>query len=111
MRLSAADFEDAVSPEAFRHGWSRFLRRGDVLIVYHQRTHQLLRTIDAAQPRCLVLKSIFRKWRAGFRSLEELMAVEGVTPPIAGDSSRAEQRLAMAVAMVEHLRTRYGKLR
>ncbi len=120
MRLSAADFDAAASQDEFRRRWNQFLRRGDVLIVYHNRTFQLLQHLEAvmhrgatqgrAQPRCLVLKSIFGKWQAGFHSLEELMAAEGVTLPSGKDKSRADQRLGMAVAMVEHLRTRYGKL-
>ncbi len=111
MRLSTADFEGAVSLDEFGEKWNRFLHRNDVLIVYHQRTGRLLRHIDTPQPRCLVLKSIFGKWQTGFHSLEDLMAVEQVTLPTFGDGSRADQRLAMAVAMVEHLRLRYGKLR
>jgi hypothetical protein len=111
MRLSAEDFDDAVSQDEFRQRWSHFLRRNDVLIVYHRRTFQLLRHIEAAQPRCLVLKSIFGKWQAGFRAVEELLALEGVTLPPAGGTSRATRRLDMAVALVEHLRTRYGNLR
>ena len=116
MRLSAADFDAAASQDEFRHRWSHFLRRGDVLIVYHNRTYQLLQhaeasTLGASQPHCLVLKSIFGKWQAGFHSLEELMAAEGITLPSCEGKSRANQRLDMAVAMVEHLRTRYGKLR
>ncbi len=110
MRLSPADFNAAVSPDEFRHHWNNYLRRNDVLIVYHQRTCQLLQHIKASQPRCLVLKSIFGNWRDGIHSLEELMAIEGVTLPNAEDNSRAHQRLDMAIAMVEHLRTRYGQL-
>jgi len=106
MRLSVTDFDDAVTQDEFCHRWNRFLRRNDVLIVYHQRTYQLLRHVEALQPRCLVLKSIFGKWRTGFHSVEELMAAEGVTPPTSEDKSRANQRLDMAVALVEHLRTR-----
>ncbi len=110
MRLSAADFDTAVSGEEFCDRWSHFLRRGDVVVVYHRRTFQLLRHVEALQPLCLVLKSIFGKWRAGFHCQEELMAVEGLTPPAFEDKSRANQRLDMAVALVEHLRTHYGKL-
>jgi len=110
MRLSAADFEAAISQEEFCHRWNQFLCPGDVVIVYHRRTFQLLRTVGASQPQCLVLKSIFGKWRSGFHCLEDLMAVEGVTLPSCEDKSRANQRLAMAVALVEHLRTHYAKL-
>ncbi len=110
MRLSAADFDTAASQDEFRHRWNHFLRRGDVVIVYHRRTFQLLRHIGASQPQCLVLKSIFEKWRADFHCLEDLMAAEGLTLPTAEDKSRANGRLDMAVALVEHLRTHYGKL-
>jgi len=104
MRLSNEDFSDAVSPQDFRDSWSHFLRRNDVLIVYHQRTYQLLRNIAAEQPQCLVLKSIFGKWRTGFHSVEELMQIEGVPLPIEAETSRAHQRVDLAVALVEHLR-------
>ena len=108
MRLSAVDFNDAVTPGEFRRRWSGFLRRHDVLVVYHQRTHQLLQNIQAAAPSCLVLKSIFGNWRSGLQSLEELTDLEGLAPPAARGRSRASQRLDMAVAMVEHLRAHYG---
>jgi DTW domain-containing protein YfiP len=104
MRLSAQDFDDALSQDEFRHQWSNFLRRDDVLIVYHQRTSQLLQHIEAAHSPCLVLKSIFGKWQFGFRSVEELMALEGLSLPAADNRSRATTRLNMAVALVEHLR-------
>ena len=103
MRLSAADVDAAVSRDEFCRRWKRFLRRNDVLIVYHNRTYQLLQHIGASQPRCLVLKSIFGKWQTGFHSLEELMASEGLSLPPAEPNTRANQRLDMAVALVEHL--------
>ncbi len=108
MRLTAADIAAAVSLDEFRSRWNRFLHRNDVLIVYHQRTYQLLRHIGASQPRHLVLKSIFRNWQTSFRSPEELMALEGLTPPTAEGKSRANQRLEMAIALVEQLRSHYG---
>ncbi len=110
MRLSAADFGTAISREEFCRKWSHFLRRNDVLVVYHQRTCQLLQHIEATQPRYLVLKSIFGNWRSGIQSMEELMVAEGLTLPTSGGQSRAHQRLDMAVAMVGHLRSHYGKL-
>jgi len=110
MRLSLADFGAAVSGETFCREWSRFLRRNDVLVVYHQRTCQLLGHIEALQPRYLVLKSIFGNWQSGIRSMEELMTAEGLPLPTSNGQSRAHQRLDMAVAMVEHLRSHYGKL-
>lgn len=108
MWLSAADFDDAVPLDEFLYRWAHFLRRDDILVVYHRRTYELLRYIGALQPRCLVLKSIFRKWRTGFRSVEELMETEGVAVPKPEGKSRANQRLDMAIALIDHLRTRYG---
>ena len=107
MRLSVADINGAAARDDFCQQWKQFLRRNDVLIVYHQRTYQLLRNIQAAQPRCLVLKSIFGKWRTGFQSLEELLTTEGITLA-KQNTSRAKTRLEMAVALVEHLRARCG---
>ncbi len=67
MRLSNADFNEALSPDEFRFRWRQFLRPNDVLVVYHPRTSRLLTRIEADQPRCLVLKSICRSWRSDFR--------------------------------------------
>ena len=111
MRLSAADFDAAVSHDEFRHRWRYFLRRNDVLIVYHPRTYQLLGHVDALQPSCVVLKSIFGKWRTGVHSLDELLEVEGVRLSTSDDDSRANRRLNMTVALTTHLRSRYGELR
>ena len=110
MRLSSADFDGAASQAEFCTDWRRFFRPDDVLIVYHQRTYQLLRPLDAAPPRFLVLKAIFGQWRSGFQSVEELLITEGVPLPNGDGKSRAHHRLDMAVALVEHLLTRYGKL-
>ena len=104
MRLSESDLVDAVSPSEFCSRWDRFLCPNDTLIVYHPNTYRLLGNVHAAQPNCLVLKSIFRKWRAGFRSLEQLAEVEGVKLPDQEGRCRANQRLDLAVALVEHLR-------
>ncbi len=103
MRLSAADFETAISQDEFRHQWNHFVRPNDVLIVYHQRTSDLLRHVEAQQPRCLVLKSIFRELYPSVRSLEDLVAAVGLEFPHSDDTSRANQRLNMAVALVQHL--------
>jgi len=108
MRLSATDLATAVSLEEFRDRWHQFFGPMDTLVVYHPRTSRLLSTIEAAPPRYLALKSIFGNWRSGVHSMEELMAIEGLPLPSCEGQSRADQRLAMAVAMVEHLRTHYG---
>ncbi|MCB9922990.1 MAG: DTW domain-containing protein [Planctomycetaceae bacterium] len=104
MQLSATDFEGAISANEFRRNWSRFLRRNDVLVVYHQRIYQLLKNMDAERPQCIVLKSIFGKWQRGFHSVEELAGVENVVVTDDDGRSRADRRLELAVALVEHLR-------
>lgn len=103
MRISATDFESAISQDEFQKLWNRFVRPNDVLIVYHQRTSDLLRKVAATPPRCLVLKSIFRELHSGVRSLEDLVSAVGIEIPRSDDASRANQRLGMAVALVQHL--------
>jgi len=89
MRLSAKDWEAAVTQEEFCRRWNLFIRRNDVLIVYHQRTYDLLRPLEALPPRCLILKSVFGKWQSGFRSLEELIVAEGLKLRILSSASIA----------------------
>ncbi|MEO2049790.1 MAG: tRNA-uridine aminocarboxypropyltransferase [Pirellulales bacterium] len=110
MRLSAEDFDVALSQDEFRRQWKQFLRPHDVLVVYHHKTYQLLKHINASQPPCLVLKSIFGNFQKAFHSLKELMTIEEVNVPISEDKSRAQQRLDMAIAMTEHLKAQYGKI-
>lgn len=105
MRLELADFDGALSPDEFREQWQGFIGHRDVVSVYHQRTFDLLERIQATQPRCLVLKSIFRNRHpvSSFRSLEELLDLENVPAPSRHGKSRAEERLEMAIALVENL--------
>ena len=104
MRLTPDEFcRQAVSTDEFRLRWGRFLNRQDTLVVYHERTLQLLRNCDAPRPRCLALKSTFGKRHPQCRSLEDLLDAAGLPMPQA-TSWRANQRLEMAVSLVEHLR-------
>lgn len=105
MRLELTDFDVAISPAEFREQWQAFISPRDVVSVYHQRTFDLLERIQATQPRCFVLKSIFRKRHAAssFRSLEELLDLENILAPSPHGKSRAEERLEMAIALVDHL--------
>ena len=82
MRLSPADFHDAVSESTFRDRWDQFLRRNDFLVVYHQRTFELLKNIGAPQPPCLVLKSIFGKLRERFPFARGTRGGGGIGRPI-----------------------------
>jgi len=107
MRLNSTDFNQAISNEQFRNDWAGFLKPRDVLVVYHDRTRTLLKHFDAEMPPGLVLKSIFGSWQTKFRTLEELLRLEGVEPPPV-DGVRAHERLAMAVRLVKALRKRLG---
>lgn len=109
MGLTATDFETAISPEEFRRRWANFLSPRDILVVYHQRTAQLLTNIGAELPRCLVLKSIYRSRGADFRSLGELIALQGIDIPQSELGCRAQQRTMMAAAAVQHLRDEAGR--
>lgn len=103
MQLAESDFDAALTVDQFRHNWRRFSQPNDVLVVYHQKTYDLLRRLATA-PHCLVLKSIFGNRRTGSHSLEELLHAEGLPAADERLPNRAQQRLDMAVRLVEHLR-------
>ena len=103
LKLTTQDFEKAISPEEFRRRWNSFLNPEDVLVVYHARTYRLLNSIEADQPRCLVLKSVFGHRHSQVRSLEAMLAAEGLRTPSLVASTRAHERLAMAMELVRHL--------
>lgn len=111
MRLEREHFDDAVSLTEFRKQWDEFLGPKDIVAVYHQRTFGLLERIQATQPRSLVLKSIFRARHQAddrkFRSLEDLLVLENIDAPPSTGKTRAEERLQMAIALVETLTTCY----
>ncbi|QDU92492.1 tRNA-uridine aminocarboxypropyltransferase [Lignipirellula cremea] len=100
--------EDAVTEQEFGDRWARFLRPTDTLVVYHHRTLRLLENAGAAAPRCLVLKSIFHRWRSDCHSLEDLLAAEEIEVPADHLQPRAQLRLRMAVALVDRLRSSFA---
>jgi len=104
MRLPSKELTPTLSSKEFRERWKEFVQPNDLLIVYHPRTYQLLRHLNAAQPRCLALKSTFGTWKSSARSLEALVATEEIKLPPCAHKSRATQRLEMAIALVDHLR-------
>ena len=101
--LTASDLTRGVPNSMFCDAWRAFLRRGDVLVVYHARTAQLLSNLGAVLPPSLSLKSICRTRRRDFRSLEELMLKLGISEP-EKTVCRAAYRLEMAIALVHYLR-------
>ena len=104
MRLSPGGEYRFSTPAEFQRDWRSFLRPDDVLVVYHSRTGQLLQQVDAVQPRTLVLKAICGKTRSRVGSLEEVLRSEGIRPRVSWGPTRAHERLAMAVALLEHYR-------
>jgi len=106
MGRTREDFSAARSHEEFRSLWSDFLRPCDVLVVYHQSTANLLAHIDAALPPRIILKSIQLDRDRSYGTLEDFLSGEGIDGAQfeqAKHHGRAEQRLAMAIAMVRHL--------
>lgn len=104
MRLTSDDIRrQGISMDQFRRQWGDFVGRQDTLVVYHERTLQLLRNCKAFLPRCLALKSTFGKRHPQCRSLEDLLAEVGLPLPLPA-GWRADQRLEMAVSLVQHLR-------
>lgn len=103
MRLTTADLDSGISQQQFQQQWQNFLHRQDTLVVYHERTAQLLRHSGATVPRCVTLKSIFGKWQTQVQSLEQLLTAAGINLP-STTGCRAEYRLAMALQVVQHLR-------
>lgn len=108
FRLQAEDLHGAESIRSFRSRWEQFLLPQDVLITYHARTLEMLGNANAVRPKSLVLKAYFRRQygQAKFRSLEELMQLEGLDSRDAMGRTRGEQRLEMACQLVQQLRSR-----
>jgi len=107
MGLSGSDFDNALTGQAFARQWSQFIQPGDTLVVYHPRTLSLLQSIYAETGKAVSLKSIPDLWPARFKSLEELLAHEGLPLPSPPQTPRAAHRLNMAVTLLQHLRAKH----
>ena len=104
MQVATVAPETCVSALQFQSEWSRFLQPHDILVVYHARTAQLLKRVWAGHLQTLVLKSICGKTSADSGSLEEVLRTLELESSYAWGPTRAHQRLAMAVTLVEHFR-------
>ena len=108
MRLSATDFRGAISMDAFRDRWRDFLRPDDHLAVYHPSTARMLRSIDADFVPTAILKSVNTTPGMIRGTLDDFIDANGLQPrPLGG--SRADQRLANAVAYVRFLNACHGE--
>ena len=104
LRLGREDFRDAVSIETFRQRWKAFVRPSDMVAMYHQSTAKLLREIDAEFAPSSLLKSvkIDRNCRGG--TLDDVVRALGIETNVVGQS-RADRRLANAIALVRYFHT------
>jgi DTW domain-containing protein YfiP len=101
--LSESDFSAALSPEEACAGWARFQRPSDRYAVYNQGTADLLQSLCTERVECQVLKAVNFHPHRHYRTLDELIAGEGLLCPSPLHSGRAGKRLANAVALVHYL--------
>jgi hypothetical protein len=96
LALTQADFADALSLEAAREAWSRFLRPTDVVAVMHPGTARLLSFLAGGEAPCLILKSANIDIAAALEQWDDPLAIPtGI--------SRAAHRLSLAIAFVQEL--------
>ena len=93
LELTEEHFADALPLDEARAAWEVFQRPSDILAVYNRSTARLLAQMSSRSAGCLVLKS-----------LDELVAAEGLAIAPARTPGRAGKRLANAVALIRHLR-------
>jgi DTW domain-containing protein YfiP len=103
LGLAPRHINAAVSLGEFRDRWHAFLRPRDNLAVFHPSTAKLLKTAGAERT-TLILKSIRADRQTGAVHHPPGETPFGGEP---GEPSRASQRLAHAVALVESLNRRY----
>ena len=101
LRLTPDDFSAAATPHSFEHRWHSFLNDTDSLVVYHPGTIDLLRSVTSLAHPCHVLKAVNFTSHRG--NLEEILTSEKIVANEQTAPGRAGQRLAMAIALVQHL--------
>ena len=104
MGLQIEDFETALSIEAFCEQWDAFLRPSDRLVAYHSSSIDLLKNANASVPIYDLLQGINYDSKREFNGIAEYLESFGkqIDAPIC--KGRGGQRLASAVALVQHLR-------
>lgn len=107
LRLTPAATRSAVSVDTFRDRWRAFLRPDDHLAVYHPSTASLLENVDAKFSPALILKSIHTQ--ALDQARPSPLPIDAMTTPDRSELSRASERLASAVAIVQQLNLRYAE--
>ncbi|MEZ6128482.1 MAG: tRNA-uridine aminocarboxypropyltransferase [Planctomycetaceae bacterium] len=103
LQLSEFDFVTAVDHATFRHRWHEFVKPTDILAAFNLSTLRLLEAIGGLSHSAITLKSV--NLRQDCTTLDEKLAALHVktSPPLL--KGRAGQRLANAVAYIEHLRS------
>ena len=102
MGLQIEDFETALSIEAFCEQWDAFLRPSDRLVAYHSSSIDLLKNANASVPIYDLLQGINYDSKREFNGIAEYLESFGkqIDAPIC--KGRGGQRLASAVALVQH---------
>ncbi|QEG42552.1 tRNA-uridine aminocarboxypropyltransferase [Roseimaritima ulvae] len=105
MQLDAAQFDAAVSLDAFADAWREFVREGDTLVVYHMSTARLLTAAGLTLPRCITLKSIQFNGSRPRGTLEEVMQSMNIAAEQDPELCRAARRLQNAIRYLDYLRS------
>lgn len=109
IKLTREPWRAAQSLDEFVDDWNQFIRPSDTLIMYHAGTRRLLRNVGAAMPNSVILKSIKFDPTNQHTTLESFLRSKGVqinAGQHAGclqQPSRADQRLANAIALTRYL--------
>ena len=101
LRLTPNHFSAAATTQSFEHRWRGFLDDTDSLVVYHPSTIDLLRRVTTLAHPCHVLKAVNFTSHRG--NLENILASEAIVANEPTAPGRAGERLAMAIALVQHL--------
>ncbi|MFK8114149.1 MAG: tRNA-uridine aminocarboxypropyltransferase [Rubripirellula sp.] len=102
LRLTPADYQNAVSVDEFHQRWKAFLRPTDNVAVYHSSTATVLTRIDAELAPAMVLKSVKIGQGKGRGTLDDVVRSLGIEIEPLG-TSRASERLACAIGFTRHL--------
>ncbi len=105
LQLPPAARAAGLSQPELRARWQRFVRPGDVLAAWNQRSLDLLLPLTPAPaPPALMLKGIYCNLRrSACGALAEVVRREGLDPPPAPFAGRAAARMGQALAVLRLL--------
>lgn len=94
----------ARSVDQFRQEWNQFLQPTDSVATYNKSTLRLLESCGINTATGLVLKSVKFDPMQRHQTLDSFLQSKAIVPPASSHPGRAGQRLANAIALVQHLR-------